>query len=348
MLKKMLKSLLFVTLLLLASNCTAIANSLLWHGAAGKTPVKLSFTQSGDKFAALRIFFSSAEEQIALEITSRSVVGKAVYESRVSVNMDSKNGVSQIFDRLTQMPGAYEVKVTGRTASCSIYIEELADLEPFIPGEQLGELVVNSAGGVPVSVSPEGFQIKHPDFKKGMDKGISTPDGDFIFKLPAGFWSLKRVCNGIENARLIDVSSGRRTFVRWASPPEISIESLSGITVRRIDIRNVETEDGNDLARCRFSLPAGLSAFTPTIDQLQAFERFLPAEIVDLKQSDTPLHLVMLLDSSGSMKKSMKAAIEASVKFIESLPSDQGKRKLFVFLMSFCCCTLIQKVLCLS
>ncbi|EKD82743.1 MAG: PEGA protein, partial [uncultured bacterium] len=322
MLSKILKSLLFVMLLSMPFACPAQENTLIWQGTAGKTPIKFSFTKPADKYATLRIALNSAEERAVLEITSKTVTGKAVYESRVTTSIEGKNGVNQLFDRLSQMPGTYEVKITGQAASCSIFIEQLADLEPFIPGDELGELVVNSAGGVPVSVSPERFQIKHPDFKKGMDKGIATPNGDFIFRLPAGFWSLKRVCKGIENARMIAVSSGRRTFVRWASPPEISLESNSSGAARRIEIRNVEAETDNVLASSRFSLPAGLSTFTPAIDQLQAFERFLPAEIVDLKQSDTPLHLVMLLDSSGSMKKSMKAAIEASVKFIETLPAD--------------------------
>ncbi len=313
---------LLILLLLLISASNSLAGELLWHGSPDKKPVKLNLTHPGNRFSVLRVFFSSPDERLNLELSARTKVGTAVYESRFTENINASDGLEQILDRLTQLPGNYDLKLYGKGASCSVYLEEMSPLTPFTPGDKLGELVVKSTCGVQVIAVPERFLIKHPDFKKGMEKGIATPDGDVIFRLPAGYWSLSRIGKGKENARLIPVNSGGRTVVEWSSAPELDISGSSGGTVRRLEIRDVNPDSDQNLALCRFALPAGLSSSTPEISQLQIHERFLNGEIVDLKQSDTPLHLVLLLDSSGSMKKSMKSAVAATVSFIENLPEN--------------------------
>lgn len=317
-----LKVLILSVLFSIFSTVTATCSELFRGGTVDKKPQTLSFTHTGENFSVFRVQFSDAKDYANIEVSAKTKIGKAVYEAKGHRNINAKHGLDQVFDGLPQMPGTYEVKISGKSASCSVFIEHFAGLEPFVAGEELGEIVITGSGNAPVSVIPERFQVRHPDFKKGMDKGIATPDGKVIFRLPAGYWSLRRVYNGTENARFIPVSSGRRTVVRWASSPEISVESDAVETVKRLEIRNVSIATDTGLACSRFALPAGLSTFTPALEQLQVFERFLPAEIVDLKQSDAPLHLILLLDSSGSMKKSMKAAIDASVQFIEKLPAD--------------------------
>ncbi len=296
--------------------------SIVWQGAADKKPVTATFKHVGEHFTTLLIKFGEVSDRLNLKIASKQEHGKAVYETRLSASLEGKNGLEQIVDRLCQMPGEYEIQIAGKAASCAILLEQHAPLDRFVAGEQPGELVVTGTGGAAVSVEADMFSVKHPDFKKGMNKGIASPNGDIFFRLPAGYWVLQRGGNGTGHARLIPVSSGRRTTVRWAASPEISLETHTAVSVRRLEIRSVTSEADSENAQCRFAVPAGLSTHTPVIDQLQGFERSLPAEIIDIKQSETPLHLVMLLDSSGSMKKSMKAAVDATVKFVEALPNE--------------------------
>ncbi|HNX76133.1 MAG TPA: VWA domain-containing protein [Candidatus Rifleibacterium sp.] len=295
-------------------------SGFVWQGAADKKTVTATLKHDGKQFTTLQIRFSEAADRLNLKITSKKEQGKAVYETRYSTNLEGKNGLTQTIDRLCQIPGEYEIQISGKAASCTILAEQHAPIDQFIAGEQPGELVVTGTGGATVSVEPDMFSVKHPDFKKGMNKGITSPNGDIFFRLPAGYWVLQRSGNGTGYARLIPVSSGKKTTVRWAATPEISLESQIATSARRLEIRSVTSEADSENALCRFAVPAGLSSHTPAIDHLQSFERSLPAEIIDIKQSETPLHLVMLLDSSGSMKKSMKAAIDATVKFVEALP----------------------------
>ena len=322
----MLKSLRYIILFIVAITSTATLqaenSSFIWQGAADRKPVTATFKHDGRQFTTLQIRFSEATDHINLRFASKQEHGKAVYETKLSANIDGKNGLMQTIDRLCQMPGEYEIQISGKAASCTILAEQHAPLDQFTAGEKPGELVVTGTGGAAVSVEADMFSVKHPDFKKGMNKGITSPNGDIFFKLPAGYWVLQRSGNGTGYARLIPVSSGGRTTVRWAASPEISLESQTAASARRLEIRAVTSESDSENALCRFSVPAGLSTYTPAIEHLQSFERSLPAEIIDIKQSETPLHLVMLLDSSGSMKKSMKAAIDATVKFVEALPTE--------------------------
>ncbi len=322
----MLKSLRYIILFIIAVASAATLQAenggFIWQGTADKKPVTALFRHDGKQFTTLQIKFGESSDRLSLKIASKQEHGKAVYETKLSASINGKNGLEQTIDRLCQMPGEYEIQISGKAASCTISTEQHAPLDQFIAGEQPGELVVTGTGGAAVSVEADMFSVKHPDFKKGMNKGITSPNGDIFFRLPAGYWVLQRSGNGTGYARLIPVSSGKRTTVRWAASPEISLETQAAASVKRLEIREVTSEDGSENALCRFAVPAGLSTQTPAIDQLQSFERSLPAEIIDIKQSETPLHLVMLLDSSGSMKKSMKAAIDATVKFVEALPGE--------------------------
>lgn len=36
-------------------------------------------------------------------------------------------------------------------------------------------LIIENAGNSPITANPEEIEIKHPDFKKTMQKGVSTP-----------------------------------------------------------------------------------------------------------------------------------------------------------------------------
>lgn len=298
------------------------ADTALWQGAVDKKGTGVTFSHAGKDFTALRVYLETPDDRVNLLFQSKTQLGRVVYETRYNLNLEGRNGLEQLVDNLCQLPGDYELKISGKAASCTIMTEQYAPLPALVRGDQLGELVVTGTGGAVVTAAPDRCQIRHPDFKKGMENGISSPDGAIHFRLPAGYWVLKRSGNGTGFARLIPVSSGRRTTVRWAASPEISVDTRPVNAVRRLEIRGVTSELGTDVAWSRFSLPAGLSTFTPLLEQLQVFERSLPAEIIDLKSSETPLHLVLLLDSSGSMKKSMKSAIDATVKFIESLPAD--------------------------
>jgi Mg-chelatase subunit ChlD len=353
----MMKVLTGICLLVLLTN-GASAGELLWQGALEKKPVKVKVTHQGHRFSMLRALLADESDRLHLEITAKQSQDGALYTSRVTRNLNGEKGLEQLLDTLSQLPGTYDLEISGKGASCAVFLEERAPLDPFVAGPALGELIVTGVGGVPLSVAPDQFTVKHPGFKRGMEKGIATPNGDVIFRLPAGYWNLRRVNNGTENARLIPISSGKQTVVRWAVTPEISLDHESGTRARRLEIRSLtlispktvnpagstafknpvaSLESGipadsaatsepqgseSALLQAVIALPPGLASAPPTLEQLQAFERFLPAPIVDLQPSATPLHLVLLLDSSGSMKKTMKPAIDAVVKFLGQLPAD--------------------------
>lgn len=301
--------------------CSYGQTNQVWQGIPDKKPVTTNLKLEAGKFNALRVFMSDEKTRISLKLSLKTEFGKTSYISKNEKHIDGRNGLEQTVDCLPQFPGDYELKISGKGASSTILIEQLADLEAVEFGEALGELVIENAGNSIIAANHERLEIKHPDFKASMQKGIATPDGKMLFKLPAGYWSLERQGSPQDSAQLIPVHSGKRTTIKWNVIPQINLESDAKTTLRRLDIRDAVAAE-NDVVTARFAFPAGLAKQTPTIEQMQVNERSLPAEIIDMSASKTPLHLVLLLDSSGSMKKDMKTAIDSAVKFLNKLPAE--------------------------
>lgn len=317
----MLRVILLLLLFLFSRGGLHAQSTILWQGVTATSPLTISAKMAPDKLNALRIFFDDEKARIGLKTEKKTEFGKARYQVKYSINVEGNKGFEQLIDNFPQFPGDYEITISGKPASITIILEQLTRLEPIQFGEALGELIIENAGNSTITANPEQVEVKHPEFKKSMQNGIATPDGRIIFRLPAGYWSLERNGTPKDHVQLIPVHSGKRTSIKWNVIPQISVDSESAAKTRRIDIREI-TEEKDNVVAVRFAFPAGLTRDVPTVQQMQVFERGLNGEIIDLSTSKTPLHLVLLLDSSGSMKKDMKTAIESAVKFISRLPED--------------------------
>lgn len=309
-----------ILLFIITFFCNSILAETLWQGIPEKG-IKLNAGFAPDKFNAMRFIFSDEKTRMEISLKHKTDFGKTRYEVKHGFQVDSIKGLEQLYDKLPQFPGEYEISLSGKGGSCTVLLENLTDLEPISYGEEPGELLIENAGNSFIEAHSERIFIKAAGFKDSMKKGISTPDGSMLFRLPAGYWSLERMSTPVEVVQLIPVHSGKRTVISWAVIPRINLESESGKTASRLEIREVKADaDGN--ATLRFAMPAGLTRQAPKKEALKISEHNRPGEIIELSESETPLHLVMLLDSSGSMKKDMKKAIDSTVKFIEKLPEN--------------------------
>jgi len=300
--------------------CGHVSAEPLWQGIPEKG-IKLKGVFAADKLNAMRFVFSDDKTRFEVSLAHKKEFGTTKYEIKHGFQVDSAKGLEQLFDKLPQFPGEYDITISGKGASCAVILESLADLEPVTFGEDFGELLVENAGNSFIQANSEKIIIKSPNFKDSMKKGISTPDGSMLFSLPAGYWSLAREGNPVEMVQLIPVHSGKRTVISWSIIPRINLESEAGASVNRLEIREVKS-DADGIATLRFAMPAGLTKQTPLAEALKISEHGRQGEILELNESSTPLHLVLLLDSSGSMKKDMKKAIDSTVRFIEKLPEN--------------------------
>ncbi|MFS0724754.1 VWA domain-containing protein [Paenibacillus sp. 1P07SE] len=210
-----------------------------------------------------------------------------------------------------------------------ITLEETGELQPVRDGERLGALKVKGEqlGSIKVEASP-GVALQHPELSLTGDR---TPEGDTLFWLPPGYWNIVVEQDGHPGgsaplrSRLIPVSAGEMT--------ELDMKPLiagSYRTAERGDASGADSElkiesvsEQGDTATVRFMLLDSQNRqFVPAAKDVEILEGGQPGKLVKLERLQTPPSVVLALDSSGSMAKSMTQVLGAARAFIQGLPDD--------------------------
>src|SRR5690606_38819704 len=165
-------------------------------------------------------------------------------------------------------------------------------------------------GGLPghVKVEPQpGVTLTHPELQL---KGDKTPEGDVIFWLPSGFWN---VTTDQDNrppltTRLVPVSTGEMT--------ELDVKPLLRSAYQNAGTGNTggseqslvieeAVEQGGEARVTFMLLDSENPRFTPDISDVEIVEGGRPGKLLELERIQSPPSVVLALDSSGSMSKSM-------------------------------------------
>ena len=211
----------------------------------------------------------------------------------------------------------------------TVMLEEGEDLMPVQDGERLGALKVRGAALGQVRVSePAGVSLRHPELDRS---GTLTPEGDTLFWLPSGYWNVTLVPDSLKAAsdtlatRLVPVSSGQMTVLEVGSLVDRayrdrSVDKAAGMG-SQLRILGAAAQD--DEATVDFMLQDGAGArLEPTPDNTRIVEGGRPTKIQKIERLKTPPSLVLVLDSSGSMRKSMARVLASARRFIQGLPDN--------------------------
>lgn len=204
-------------------------------------------------------------------------------------------------------------------------LDEGEDLPPFKDGERLGALKVRgeSTGHLKVE-APPGVALTHPELHL---KGAKTPEGDTLFWLPPGYWnvSLQAENRTPLNTRLVPVNSGEMTELEFKPLLQSAYrndgvgDSSGGESKLKIE----EAAEQGSQARITFMLlDAQSPRFAPDLSDIEILEGGRPGKPLKLERVATPPSVVLALDSSGSMSKSMGQVLESARAFIQGLPDD--------------------------
>lgn len=210
----------------------------------------------------------------------------------------------------------------------TIKLEEIAAIPVIKEGIELGLLCVRGSNLGDVRVRPTNpVTLYHPEFEDEFLDGSLTADGDLLFWLSAGLWDIVlRTDNysGIEEciAGLIPVNPHELTLVELPANLSTILKPDSSIDQKEV-IDIVRAKEKNKDGEIDFLITdQGAKKIIPTLDNTEVFEDGLPGKIKEIGLIKTPPELVLLLDSSGSMKGQMDETISAARKFISSLPED--------------------------
>jgi len=204
-------------------------------------------------------------------------------------------------------------------------LDENEDIRPFKDGERLGALKIR--GGMLGRIKVEaqsGVTLTHPELHL---KGDKTPEGDTLFWLPSGFWNVKVDQDNRTslNSRLVPVSAGEMTELD-IKPLLRSAYQGDGIGVssgNESTLKIEETALQGDEARITFMLLDSQNPnFTPDASNIEIMEGGRPGKLLKLDRIHTPPSVVLALDSSGSMSKSMDQVLESAKAFVRGLPDD--------------------------
>ncbi|MDF2675350.1 MAG: Mg-chelatase subunit ChlD, partial [Clostridiales bacterium] len=212
----------------------------------------------------------------------------------------------------------------------TVLLQELYDIPQIKMGDELGALKISGIpfGSARVEV-PKGGDVQHAD---GYSlEGDITPEGDTLFWLPAGFWNVVLEAEGINitssKSRLVPVNAGEMTLLKLPNALKSTYSNLNAIyeevdtTAEGIEL--FETKDLSETATISFAVhdPKKRDIF-PDDKNTKVLEGGREVKIIDINRQGIPPSVVLLLDSSGSMKKEMAATIEAAKKFVQGLPEN--------------------------
>ncbi|HKL43187.1 MAG TPA: VWA domain-containing protein [Clostridia bacterium] len=201
-------------------------------------------------------------------------------------------------------------------------------------GELLGAIKVSAEYASSITATPSKssdayVDIEHPDYKMDSSYLDKTPDGDYLLYVPSGFWDvrIKTKSGSIIPeyvTRNVPVNAGEVTLVEVPYPFEASIHlsdlvsSTSGIA-----IEGVQEDLDNRTVEMVFSLiDSSTQTIEPNLNNTNILEGGTLVNIKEIEKVQVPPSIVLLLDSSGSMRGEMDGTIKAAKKFIEGLPED--------------------------
>ena len=280
----------------------------------------------GGRCLALSVEIVEGEGRLRVESRLKEALGEGEWTWNWRRDVDPRKERFFTIEDLPRLPTPlpFAVRFVGGAGTVRLEAVDLGTAPEAIYGDAPGELLLRDPGPGAVSAVPEGgAKVRSATLRSASFRGVKTSAGDVHFLLPAGLWRLTRDGDVPSEARLVPVSSGVRTVLDWPSRPRA--EFVAGRGGRGLILRAAEPE-GEGVALLRLAGP--FLKESPALEDVKVFEGGRKGEVLEVRTAKAPLSVVLALDSSGSMKRSMKPALDAAMAFVRELPPDAVVRVL--------------------
>lgn len=285
-------------------------------------PVEVTFANDGSRLVALRVETEAAHVDIQMEATATATFGAYQLDGAFEWTFRSESAPSQLCDRLPQFPTTWKLIFTQREGpACTLLLRaEDQGAAPAIRwAEGPGRVVVHHAERLKLQARTEsGVTAMHPQIEATETVSPeSSATGDAVFHLPAGYWRLVATAgDGVAEARsvLIPVSSGAETLIDWPTARVLAAAPSLGLTDLTLRAASADRDTG------RILVAAPMLAEAPSPATVHVLEAGQPGEVLAVESIPAELHVVVLFDSSLSMRKIFAEARDAALHFVESLP----------------------------
>lgn len=296
--------------------------------------VHFSSYNPGNVYQSALLTYDAGE--VTLDMSTDTLFGAYQRSYRTFESFYEMLGTSFYLDDLMYDPGYTNWEVTWNdseeTKEIQITLQNIGAITEIKFGEPLGAIKVSSENVAGIEAFPVGdthLNISHPEFSREDYFLDETPDGDFILFVPAGQWDVKLYPRGESlvssyETLMVPVHSGEMTVVDVpfgiSSAMKAEKESYAD---RGIKIGTVRADESSDEVNVQFTLlDAKTKDVLPDLDNMSLTENGTETEILEVGRVEIPPSIVLLLDSSGSMKGQMEATLAAASEFIKQLPDN--------------------------
>ncbi len=279
------------------------------------------------------------DTSISMELNGERIEGEYREKIDYARKISGQEGVNHLYG-LPLVDGALRCSVrndyTANDVKMTMALNVEGRLIPIDKGPRTGGIVLkNVPYGMAKAIPENGMEYMLKNLKPEATNGDLTPNGDIVFWLPAGFWRLqvspfddRQIDAGITRvaARMIPVYSGYLTEVKWPAAMNAIFETDDDVQLKIL--KQGTKAKGSYVDFTLLNFPQ--TSKPPRLDELSVVAGGIEGQPLEVRRLRTPLHIVVLLDSSGSMKRTMKKALDATSKFLKTLP-----KKSVVYLVDF-------------
>ena len=297
--------------------------------------VRFASYNPGDEYQSIYLEYDAG--QVSFEIYTDNNFGAYRRSYRTRDTVFDAMGTAFYYDSIMYDPGFSNWQVTwydpAETKEIKITLLKTGSLPQVKYGEPLGAIKVSSEHVGGIEAFPLGgntnLSIQHPEFSYEDFYLDRTPDGDFIMFVPAGLWDVKIYPLGetlVANYEtlMVPVHSGEMTEIDVPFLISNALRaSIDDYNDRGIRIGTVKEDMAKNQATFNFTLlDKSTRDILPNAGNTTVMEGGVPVELISVAQVKTPPSVVLLLDSSGSMRGQMQATLNAAASFIRGLPDN--------------------------
>ncbi|MBI9012709.1 MAG: VWA domain-containing protein [Clostridiales bacterium] len=296
-----------------------------------ESPIYLTVYKPADCFYSLR---AKIDQGFAyLDINNSTQYGLYKREYSRSITLDEEMGYDNYFDNLPLDQGFYHYEITWDNSNppneISLELNQLGTIPIINHGERLGAIKVSAEDVYSIEVIPtnnDSLYVEHPSFDIENITLDETPDGDHIIYIPSGFWNV--IIHPLGDPMvfryetlMVPVNSGQVTEV--IIPPSVSdaLQKPLGFDAKDIVISKIS--ESADQVSFEFTLiDEKTKDILPSIENTTVYDGGYEGEITKIESVKIPPSIILLVDSSGSMKGKMKETLDACKTFITSMEDD--------------------------
>ena len=287
-------------------------------------------TLSDDTFYTLVVTIEGGD--FSLDMDKRDRVNGYSRNYSESMLMDREKGTTYYFDNLPTDEGVlyYEVNTRGEgTGTIEFKLIETAKSTEITMDDALGAIVFEAKYVDQVHLEPVNeVYVSHETFDMDSNYMDKTAEGDYIITVPAGDWKATVMPKGktsVSNyaTTLIPVYPNKITKVSIPLSMEMALDKELSSFALTSGIHIDRTIDGKDQISFDFTLAdMETKTIAPDLENTNIMEGGKEVEILSIENVKTPPSVVLVLDSSGSMKGQLDDTLVTAKAFIEGLPED--------------------------